>query len=156
MNNDVAIVEIRPAAGGDEAKIWAKDLMRMYTKFAASQNWQVEPIDSLTLKIKGENAFGKLKNESGVHRVQRVPTTEKRGRIHTSTASVADSAESIPPERPTTYPSSPDCISLPFRNRFMVTITSSMFSSLPIDRPLREKYDSASCYRHQAKSSRLA
>lgn len=89
MTTNTAIIEIRPAAGGDEAKIWAKDLLRMYLKFANLQKWQVDQIGDLTLKINGEGAFKKLKNESGVHRVQRVPTTEKRGRIHTSTASVA-------------------------------------------------------------------
>jgi peptide chain release factor 1 len=89
MNTDTAIIEIRPAAGGDEAKLWAADLFRMYLKYAASQNWQANQIDELTLRIKGPGAFDKLKNESGVHRVQRVPATEKRGRIHTSTASVA-------------------------------------------------------------------
>ena len=89
MTNNTAIVEIRSAAGGDEAKIWAQDLMRMYLKLAQSKKWQVTQIDDSTLMIKGENAFDKLKTESGVHRVQRVPVTEKRGRIHTSTATVA-------------------------------------------------------------------
>jgi len=89
MIESTAIIEIRPAAGGDEAKIWARDLLRMYLKYAASQNWQISQISELTLRIKGEGAFDKLKNESGVHRVQRIPTTEKRGRIHTSTATVA-------------------------------------------------------------------
>ncbi len=84
-----AILEIRPAAGGEEAKIWAADLLRMYLKFAGSKNWKVTPIDELTLKIKGEDVFNQLKYESGVHRVQRVPATEKHGRIHTSTATVA-------------------------------------------------------------------
>ena len=84
-----AIIEIRAAAGGDEAKIWARDLMRMYLKYATAQNWQATAIGETSLRIKGSGAFEKLKNEAGVHRVQRVPTTEKRGRIHTSTASVA-------------------------------------------------------------------
>jgi len=89
MDYHTAIIEIRAAAGGDEAKIWAKDLRRMYLKYAASQNWQATPLSDQSLRIKGEGVFEKLKKESGVHRVQRVPTTEKRGRIHTSTASVA-------------------------------------------------------------------
>lgn len=84
-----AYLEIRSAAGGDEAKIWASDLLRMYLKYATSRGWSVTPIDELTLKIKGEKAYDLLKNETGVHRVQRIPETEKRGRIHTSTASVA-------------------------------------------------------------------
>lgn len=81
-------VEIRGATGGDEAKIWADDLYRMYHRFATKKGWKFSPVDEGVLKIKGPSAFDLLKNESGVHRVQRVPTTEKRGRIHTSTATV--------------------------------------------------------------------
>lgn len=88
MNNK-AYVEIRPAAGGNEAKIWASDLMRMYLRFAMRQNWKSIPIDNSTLLVQGNGVFDTLKNEAGVHRVQRIPTTEKRGRIHTSTATVA-------------------------------------------------------------------
>lgn len=90
MNNEKqkAYVEVRPGTGGDEAKIWATDLMRMYMRYAAKKGWKVTPIDETTILLTGENAFNLLKNESGVHRVQRVPATEKRGRIHTSTASV--------------------------------------------------------------------
>ena len=84
-----AYIEIRPAAGGDEAKIWATDLLRMYFRFAGKQNWKVNPVDEGTLIISGPGAFELLKNESGVHRVQRIPETEKRGRTHTSTATVA-------------------------------------------------------------------
>lgn len=84
-----AYLEIRSAAGGDEAKIWANDLLRMYLKYATSKGWSVSPVDDFTLKIRGENAYNLLKHETGVHRVQRIPETEKRGRIHTSTASVA-------------------------------------------------------------------
>ena len=84
-----AYIEIRSAAGGNEAKIWADDLLRMYLKYATKRRWKTSAIDDSTLLITGEGAFDTLKNESGVHRVQRVPTTEKRGRIHTSTASVA-------------------------------------------------------------------
>lgn len=84
-----AYIEIRGATGGDEAKLWGQDLLRMYSRFATKRNWKQTQIDDLTLKIVGPEVFDLLKNESGVHRVQRVPTTEKRGRIHTSTATVA-------------------------------------------------------------------
>lgn len=94
---DVAILEIRGAAGGDEAKIWAQDLSRMYQKFAQKKGWQVKTLDEGVLKIKGEGAFKMLKFETGVHRVQRIPVTERRGRIHTSTATVA-----VLPEIPAT------------------------------------------------------
>ncbi len=82
-------LELRSAAGGDEAKIWAKDLLRMYLRFALKRAWKTEQLDETTLKISGEGVFSSLKKESGVHRVQRVPSTEKRGRVHTSTATVA-------------------------------------------------------------------
>lgn len=84
-----AYIEIRGATGGDEAKIWGADLLRMYMRFAVKRNWKITNIDEKTLLISGDCAFDLLKNESGVHRVQRVPVTEKRGRIHTSTATVA-------------------------------------------------------------------
>lgn len=83
------ILEVRPAAGGEEAKIWAYDLLRMYLRFSNTQGFKVEQLDPLTLKIKGFKAYLNFKNEAGVHRVQRVPETEKHGRIQTSTASVA-------------------------------------------------------------------
>jgi len=89
MNRDVVILEIRPAAGGDEAKIWSRDLLRMYSRFAEKQGWQTKLLEARTLRIKGKVVFDKFKNESGVHRVQRIPTTERYGRIHTSTATVA-------------------------------------------------------------------
>ncbi|HUS60314.1 MAG TPA: peptide chain release factor-like protein [Nevskiaceae bacterium] len=89
MNKDVAIVEVRAAVGGNEAKIWAQDLLRMYLRFAEKQGWQVRLLGKGVLSIKGSDAYEKLKNESGVHRVQRIPVTEKYGRIHTSTATVA-------------------------------------------------------------------
>src|SRR3972149_8984980 len=84
-----ALIEIRGAAGGDEAKIWAKDLRRMYMRFASIRGLETLELDNDTLKVKGRNAYGLLKYESGVHRVQRIPETERGGRIHTSTASVA-------------------------------------------------------------------
>ena len=97
------IVEIRAGAGGDEAGIFAGDLMRLYTRYAESNKWKVDTLDvheqgngvfkNITFEIKGAGAFSRLKYESGVHRVQRVPTTESQGRIHTSTATVAVLAE---------------------------------------------------------------
>lgn len=88
MNNDRIIMEIRGAAGGDEAKIWAEDLLRMYFRFAEKQGWKTQIITKGVIHIQGLNAYSSLKNETGVHRVQRIPATEKRGRIHTSTATV--------------------------------------------------------------------
>lgn len=89
MEPQTVYLEIRPAAGGDEANIWAKDLMRMYMRFAAKHGWKVTPLDEQIVKVSGSNVWSSLRNEAGVHRVQRVPATEKRGRIHTSTATVA-------------------------------------------------------------------
>jgi peptide chain release factor 1 len=89
MNKQTAYIEVRGAAGGDEAKIWASDLLRMYMRFAQKMGWEATQLDESNLIVKGENAFDLLKNESGVHRVQRIPSTEKRGRIHTSTSTVA-------------------------------------------------------------------
>lgn len=84
-----AYIEIRSAAGGNEAKLWASDLLRMYIRYAAKKNWKSTAIDELTVVINGDGVFNMLKYEAGVHRVQRVPDTEKRGRVHTSTATVA-------------------------------------------------------------------
>lgn len=89
MNPSIVILEIRPGVGGDEAKIWSTDLLRMYSKFALSKNWKAVFIDEGILRITGTEVFSLLKNEAGVHRVQRIPQTEKRGRVHTSTATVA-------------------------------------------------------------------
>lgn len=98
-DNKSAILEIRAGAGGDEATLFAADLFRMYKGFSASRGWNLEIIHSsvsesggykeVVAHIEGKNVFRDLKYESGVHRVQRVPTTESSGRIHTSTASVA-------------------------------------------------------------------
>ena len=92
------IVEIRGAAGGDEANIFAGDLYRMYTRFADKQGWKVDVLNEeagtsggfsqIEFKVKGENVYSKLKYESGAHRVQRVPATETQGRVHTSTSTV--------------------------------------------------------------------
>lgn len=87
--NQTCYLEVRGATGGDEAKIWATDLLRMYMRFCVKKNWKATAVDDGVLKITGLSSFDLLKNESGVHRVQRVPATEKRGRIHTSTATVA-------------------------------------------------------------------
>lgn len=89
MNTDIAVIEIRGGTGGDEAKLWAKDLLRMYTRYATSKSWKTEWYDEGVLRIKGPNAYRELQLESGVHRVQRIPNTERYGRIHTSTATVA-------------------------------------------------------------------
>lgn len=83
------IIEFRPGTGGDEAKIWMNDLIAMYTRYAVLKNLEVEVLDEGVIKVKGKSAYSLLRYESGVHRVQRVPETEKQGRIHTSTASVA-------------------------------------------------------------------
>jgi peptide chain release factor 1 len=89
MNPDVAILEFRPGPGGEEARIWANDLMRMYTRYANITGWKVEQLSDTAIRIRGLQAFTKLQYEAGTHRVQRVPTTERSGRIHTSTATVA-------------------------------------------------------------------
>jgi peptide chain release factor 1 len=93
------IMEIRAGTGGDEAGIFAGDLFRMYQRFCANQGWQFQIIDftmassggykEIVANIQGEDVYGKMKFESGVHRVQRVPATESQGRIHTSAATVA-------------------------------------------------------------------
>lgn len=97
------IVEIRAGAGGDEAGLFAAELFRLYRMYAESRRWKVEMLDenetgvggykSVTFSIQGEGAFSRLKYESGVHRVQRVPATESQGRVHTSTVTVAVLAE---------------------------------------------------------------
>jgi peptide chain release factor 1 len=97
--NASAILEVRAGTGGDEAALFAGDLFRMYQRYAALQGWRVEVEDAsegemggykeIVASITGDGVFGKLKFESGVHRVQRVPATETQGRIHTSAATVA-------------------------------------------------------------------
>jgi peptide chain release factor 1 len=97
------IMEIRAGTGGDEAAIFAGDLFRMYTRYADSKKWKTEVLSEnaigvggykeVIFEIRGKGAYSKLKYESGVHRVQRVPATESQGRIHTSTATVAVLAE---------------------------------------------------------------
>ncbi len=97
------IMEIRAGAGGDEAAIFAADLFRMYSRYAEGKNWKTEILSEnaigvggykeIIFEVRGKGAYSKLKYESGVHRVQRVPVTEAQGRIHTSTATVAVMAE---------------------------------------------------------------
>lgn len=98
-DNRAAIIEIRAGAGGEEASLFAADLFRMYSNYANNKGWEVQLVDSnitedggykeVIAHLSGKNVFKNLKYESGVHRVQRIPTTEASGRIHTSTASVA-------------------------------------------------------------------
>lgn len=88
LNERNAILETNGAAGGEEAKLWADELMRMYTRYAQLKGFKVEELDENVIKISGWSAFGTFKYEAGVHRVQRIPETEKRGRVHTSTATV--------------------------------------------------------------------
>jgi peptide chain release factor 1 len=83
------IIEVSGAAGGDEANNWGLELLRMYSRFAQMKGFKVEALDDNVIKIEGRGAFELLKYEAGVHRVQRVPTTEKRGRVHTSTATIS-------------------------------------------------------------------
>jgi peptide chain release factor 1 len=99
MTTKKIILEIRAGAGGDEAAIFAGDLARMYQRYAAKRGWKFAVLDanetsiqgykSLVAEVEGEGSYEALGNESGVHRVQRIPKTEKSGRVHTSTASVA-------------------------------------------------------------------
>src|SRR6267378_3616357 len=99
LDEKSVIVEIRAGTGGDEAGIFAGDLYRMYSRFAEIQGWKVEVLESspstqggvkeIVAAIQGNKVYSKLKYESGVHRVQRVPDTEQQGRIHTSAATVA-------------------------------------------------------------------
>ncbi|MEK7581275.1 MAG: PCRF domain-containing protein [Patescibacteria group bacterium] len=106
ISGNSIILEIRAAAGGDEAGLFASDLYRMYTKYATNQGWKIEELDKngggignikeVTVKFSGKHIYDKLKWESGVHRVQRVPETESAGRIHTSTATVAVLPEVAP------------------------------------------------------------
>ena len=99
MDDRNVVLEIRAGTGGDEASLFAGDLFRMYERFAGLQGWKVEVISAsegtmggfkeIIAEVQGRGAFAKLKFESGVHRVQRVPDTETQGRIHTSAATVA-------------------------------------------------------------------
>ena len=88
INPNHAVMEFRPGPGGEESIIWMDDLMKMYVRYANKVNWRVSQIDENIIKISGTDAFNQLKWETGTHRVQRVPVTEKRGRLQTSTAAI--------------------------------------------------------------------
>lgn len=114
------ILEIRAGAGGDEASIFSYNLAEMYTRYAEAKNWQVRKINESTsgiggykevvLEIKGKGVYEKFRFETGVHRVQRIPATEKQGRIHTSTASVAI----LPIRKKTEFVIAPEDIEMEF------------------------------------------
>ncbi|MCD6500458.1 PCRF domain-containing protein [bacterium] len=114
------IIEIRAGAGGEESALFANDLFRMYQKYAQSKNWELRVLDAaysplgglrrIIFEIKGADTFSKLKYEAGVHRVQRVPKTEKGNRIHTSTVSVAV----LPTPKPTQVKIKPSDIKMDF------------------------------------------
>jgi len=117
---DRAIIEIRAGAGGEEASIFAADLAKMYRRYAERKGWKFVEIDSSTTtlggyktfigQVQGENAYDELKYESGVHRIQRIPKTEKSGRVHTSTASVAI----LPEVKPQQISISPSTLEITF------------------------------------------
>lgn len=85
INPDIAIIEFYPGVGGDESKIWMLELLESYTRFANRNDYKASQIDDNVIKIKGTNVYELFKNETGVHRVQRIPKTERKGRVHTST-----------------------------------------------------------------------
>lgn len=99
MDEKNVIIEIRPGAGGDESELFAAEIFRMYTRYAEKQGWKANVLEAqqtgiggmkfVTFEISGEKVYSKMKYESGVHRVQRTPETEKQGRVHTSTVTVA-------------------------------------------------------------------
>lgn len=91
-------MEIRAGAGGNEALLFANELARMYRNYATIHGWRVHALDDLICEISGEGVYEKLRYESGVHRIQRIPKTEKSGRVHTSTASVAVLKSATPQE----------------------------------------------------------
>lgn len=88
-NSRDVILEIRAGAGGEEASLFASELLRAYIRYAEIKNWRIYSVDTGIVEISGKNVYGRLKFESGVHRVQRIPETEKMGRTHTSTVTVA-------------------------------------------------------------------
>ena len=85
INPNVAIIEALPGVGGDESKLWMEELLESYLLFAQKKGFKYSNLDEKTIKINGPGAFQMFKNETGVHRVQRIPDTERKGRIHTST-----------------------------------------------------------------------
>lgn len=86
INPHVVIIEAMPGVGGDESKLWMKELLLSYIRFAQKKGFKFSYLDDNIIRISGENAFNLYKHETGVHRVQRIPATERKGRIHTSTA----------------------------------------------------------------------
>jgi peptide chain release factor 1 len=86
LNPNIAIIECLPGVGGDESKLWGKELLLSYLKFAERKGLKFVYLEDNVIRISGENAYNFFKNETGVHRVQRIPTTERKGRVHTSTA----------------------------------------------------------------------
>jgi peptide chain release factor 1 len=88
LNPNIAILEFHPGPGGQEAAIWAQDLLNMYVRYANKVGWKVSQVDDEIIQISGFDAYNQLRYETGTHRVQRIPSTEKRGRLQTSTASV--------------------------------------------------------------------
>jgi peptide chain release factor 1 len=86
INPNIIVIEALPGAGGDESKLWGKELLLSYMRFAEKNGMKAQYIEETAIRVKGENAFKYFKHETGVHRVQRIPTTERKGRIHTSTA----------------------------------------------------------------------
>lgn len=86
INANIVMIEAAQGAGGDESKIWGRDLLISYAKYAERAGLQCQYLEEMIIRIKGHGAFDRFKFETGVHRVQRIPATEKRGRIHTSTA----------------------------------------------------------------------
>lgn len=88
INSNVAILEFRPGPGGQESYLWLNDLLNMYVRYANKVGWKVNQIDDNIIKISGYDVYNQLKWETGTHRVQRIPVTEKHGRIQTSTAAV--------------------------------------------------------------------
>jgi peptide chain release factor 1 len=99
QEKQAVIIEIRAGTGGDEAALFARDLYRMYSKYAQNKGWSQKVLDSspseiggfkeIIFELSGQGVFDEMKNEGGVHRVQRIPKTEKQGRVHTSTATIA-------------------------------------------------------------------
>lgn len=86
INPNIALIEAIPGVGGDESKIWMSDLLLSYIKYSQRHGYKTAFLDENTLRVKGEAAYARFKHETGVHRVQRIPHTERKGRIHTSTA----------------------------------------------------------------------
>jgi len=86
INKDIAIIEALPGVGGEESKIWAKELQLSYIRYSQKKGYATNYLDDYIIQIKGLGAYDTFKNETGVHRVQRIPSTERRGRVHTSTA----------------------------------------------------------------------